>query len=75
MLIYKRKEVILLKKYRTIAISMPVNVVDDVDKTAKAMNISRSALLTAFVSVVLNWKEKGEISDAICRGKERESKS
>lgn len=50
-----------MKNVRTFSLSMPGELVDKIDKMANMMNISRSALLTGMLSVLLNMLDEGDV--------------
>jgi len=56
-----------MKKTITISFSIPVTLADQLDNLSKEMNISRSAVLTSIISLVLKWNssQKKEVLNSI----------
>ena len=58
-----------MKKYTTIAVSIPVVLLENLDKKAAELNLSRSAYVTSMLSVVTMWdksaNEKKEYLNSI----------
>ena len=47
-----------MKTTETVSFSLPVKLLEQVDNKATELNISRSALLTAIISVSMKWVEE-----------------
>jgi metal-responsive CopG/Arc/MetJ family transcriptional regulator len=50
-----------MKKTITISVSLPENIVNQLDAVAEDMQLSRSGVLTAILSLVLKWDKVKEV--------------
>jgi metal-responsive CopG/Arc/MetJ family transcriptional regulator len=48
----------VMKNTTTVAISLPETLLSEIDKMAKDANISRSAIITATMSIVMQWTKQ-----------------
>jgi metal-responsive CopG/Arc/MetJ family transcriptional regulator len=51
----------MMKKTVTISVSLPENIVNQLDKITDDTHLSRSAVLTAILSLVMKWDKVKEV--------------